>query len=115
MALGGGKMAWQTLGKITIVTSGTKVQITSAHVPVHAIFIQQNPANTHKIFVGLSTMNQATLAGVLAILPPPTTTSFPAIAVSPIGGPNALDLADIYVDVAAGGDGESVVVSYLEN
>ena len=108
-------MAWKSLGKVTVVTSGTPVRITTTHTPVHGIMVEQNPANTHIIYVGLASLVIATFANVLAILPPPTTTSFPSVNSNIIGGPNGLDLADIYIDVAAGGDGESVLVSYLEN
>ena len=78
----------------------------------HAIRIQAWHANLGKVFIGLSGMNKATGAGVIALLPAPSAAVLPAYEAVIVNAAAAFNLADIWLDVDTGGEG--VVVSYLE-
>lgn len=98
-----------SLGLTTVTTAGTPVSVVvpaSIRPPsCHAFIITARPANTGKIFIGLSGLNKTTFAGVLAILPIPTVNDLPTFSASLSGPANALSLDDLYLDADVSGDG----------
>jgi hypothetical protein len=104
------------IGKITVVVAGTPVRLTSTQsVPAdkfacHGVLIQTLAANTGKMHIGLSTMNKGTGAGVIAVLAIPTTNSIPSFTAALTLSPNAINLADLYLDADNGGEGAQVSV-----
>lgn len=71
----------QPLGKVTVVTPGAPVALTSALVTagvmasgdpafVNKVNVIALPGNTGNVYVGAATMNKTTLAGVLAVITP---------------------------------------------
>lgn len=104
------------LGKITVPTPGSPVPL-QAEAPTglasqtcHGYIIQALSTNTGKIYIGDSTLNKATLAGVFCVLAIPTNNLFPSFSssVGNAAGP-AFNLATIYID--ADNAGEGVVAS----
>jgi hypothetical protein len=111
-------MALVPFGKITVTSAGTPVRLTSTQstpanrVGLQSITVQVLPANTGVIYVGDSTLNVSTGAGILAILPAPasaTTGAFASVSFSIPLAPTGLNLADYYVDAST--NTQSVIVS----
>lgn len=103
-------MPISSIGKVTVSTAGTPVQVTSTITDCQAISIQALAANTGKIYVGLKNMNKTTLVGVVAVLAVPTTNIIPSFnAYQPqIAGLNA-DAFYVDADVSS----EGVLVAFL--
>jgi len=113
-------MALKSLGKVTVTTAGTPVRLTAnettptARVPAHAIFVQADKANGGAGWLGLSGMNKATGAGVLAVIPKPSasdSTSYPSISISDATSKTMIDASDVYLD--ADGNGYNFYVSVV--
>ena len=104
-----------SLGKVTVTTPGTPVRATSnqgtpgAQVSCQAIAFQALSANTGKIYIGSSTMNKSTLAGVYFVLAVPTTNIVPSFSASQLSVAG-LNAADFYLDADNGTEG--VIISY---
>ena len=107
-------MALQSFGKVTVSAAGTIVRATSgqtdpaARVALQSIQFQALPSNTGLIYIGLSTLNKSTGAGVLAVLSAPasaTTGAFASASFSEPLAPAGLNLADLYVDSTVNGEG----------
>lgn len=103
-------MANLSLGKIT-ATAGAPVRITtnqtsaSASLPVHSYLIEALSTNTGKVYIGNSTLNRTTLAGVYAILPPATTSVYPSFSSAVSYAPSIFNAADIWIDVDTSTEG----------
>ncbi len=108
-----------SLGKVTVVTAGTPVQVDLTVLPadnrqsprVHAYIVQALSANVGKVYIGTLGMNKSTLAGVLAVLPIPTANLVPTLSVSVAQAANGLNLSDLWFDADTSGEG--VLVSCL--
>ena len=106
-------MALHGLGKVT-TTIGVPVVVTNnetipgARYPVHSFMVEVLPSNSNKIYIGSSTMVRSTLAGVYAILPPPTTNVLSNFSVTVTYAPAAINLNEIFLDVDANGEGALV-------
>lgn len=105
-----------SLGKLTVPASGTPVNVPAPTLPsqgptvpalttVHAFLVAALAANTGKVYIGVAGMNKATLAGVLMVLPVPTTNLIPTFSVSVTAAANALSLTDLWIDVDNSNDG----------
>lgn len=99
------------LGAITVPTPGTPVQATnglpnpSAYKLCHGIMIEALPTNVGKLYVGLFGMVKGTYVGVLAVLPAPTTNSYPSWSASIGYAPNAIEVTQVYLDADSANDG----------
>jgi hypothetical protein len=104
------------IGRFLVPAAGTPVRLTStqpdpsAPFACHGIFIQALPANAGKVYVGTSALNKTTLAGVIGIIAIPTDNSIPAFTAALTLAPNAINLADLYLDVETSGEGAIVSV-----
>lgn len=108
----------KSLGKVTIASAGTPERITkdqstpATNISSHAVLIEALSANTGKIYIGTSTLNKTTLAGVLAVLAVPTTNIIPVFSLGVSIAPNGINLADIYFDCDTTSEG--VTVGYIQ-
>ena len=104
-----------TLGKKTVTTAGTIIQLTSGTLNVNGFFVEALPGNTGYIYVGLSTLVASTLVGCLFIIGKPPATAGPGpipfyfiqsnVSMAP------LDLSTIYLDASVNGEG--ALISYI--
>ena len=112
----------QPIGNVTVATPGTPVQLTTAMqsvnvgsgkmctatdtVPCNKIsflastITQAGAGNTGNIYIGQQTMVRATLAGVIAVIPPGT-----AFSITNNVSMNIYDLSKLYVDADTANDG----------
>lgn len=60
-----------SLGKVTVTTGGTPVQLASTQVAAHKIVIQAWPANTGRMWIGMAGLTKASGASVLQTLSAP--------------------------------------------
>jgi hypothetical protein len=109
-------MSLFSLGKVTVTTPGTTVQLSATSINVNAIYFQALSGNTKYLYVGTKTMVRATLAGVYRQIPAPTAATGLTIALpfwdlvsSVFTGP--FDLSQIYLDADNGTEG--LLVSYV--
>lgn len=108
---------WHSLGKVTVATAGTPVQITSTHTTAQTIFFQQVTGNTGMIWIcNCSDADTSTGEGVVATLPAPVVAggidlALPYTTVNISGALEALNVSNFWVD--ADNDGESCQVSYV--
>lgn len=111
-------MAIRSLGKVTVTTGGTEVRATSnessptARLGCQSIFIQALAANTGDIYVGASGLDRTTLAGVYAILPASTASSYPSVCFELSNSPAGINANEIWIDAEVNGEG--VLVSITE-
>lgn len=98
-----GKILKPTCYIITVTTAGTPVALTTdKSISVNAMYIIPHPSNgAGPYYIGNSTLNVSTFAGIIAILAG-TTDSFSQPQSQ--SGNNQLSLADYYVDVTTSGD-----------
>ena len=104
-------MPVQSLGKITVTTAGTPVQINSTNIPCQAISIQALSSNAGKVYVGLSGMSKTTLIGNLAVLAVPSGAIIPSFSAS-VDSANGLNVSQYWIDVDNSGEG--VLVAYSQ-
>ena len=108
-------MANVSLGKVTVPSPGTPVQVTSnlpnpaAQLLVHAVLIQPLPSNTGRIYIGNVPGFTKSGAGQVAWLPAPGTNVAPSFSETVSYAQNSVDLTELYVDVDNGGEG--VIIS----
>ncbi len=118
-------MAWISLGKVTVPTPGTPVQVT-ANLPTTppatgvnltrnqasclSILIQADPANTGKIYIGTVGFNKTTGVGRLAVLGKPTDNFIPSASATIPNAPSALTAADYGLDAEIANDGATVSI-----
>lgn len=105
----------RALGKIT-PTPGTPVRVSSLlssgiDPHCHGVLIQAFRANTGYAYVGAAGMNPAANTDLYATLAIPTANTIPSFTAALTFAPNAINLADLWIDVATPGDG--VIVSML--
>lgn len=110
-------MAIHSLGKVTVGTPGTPVQVTinqavpNARLACNALMIQALPSNVGKVYVGLVGLNKSTLAQAIAVLATPTLNTIPAYSATALNAPGGLNMVDFYVDADNVNDG--VLVAYV--
>ena len=103
-------MALRSLGKVT-TNAGTLVRLTNnesdptLRYVAHSFLVEVLSTNTGKIYVGSSTMNRTTLAGVYAILPPPTANIFSSFTATVTQAAGAFSLAEVWLDVDTNSEG----------
>jgi hypothetical protein len=109
---------WRSLGKVTVTTPGILSRATkneadpTARVACQTVMFQQWPGNTGKIYIcDRSTAVASTGVGVIAILPIPSTSNFPATGGGIATAPDPLNATDFYIDAEVAGEG--VLVSYM--
>ena len=99
------------IGPVTVVTAGTPVRLISElitlgnclsgdWVQVNKIFLFSLPSNSGNIYLGLQTMNKATLQGVMALIGPGGGWSI----TNPVGM-NVYRADQMYVDADNSGEG----------
>lgn len=97
------------LGVTQVPAPGTPVALTlpsgMAIKTVHAILIEALAANTGKVYIGLVGMNKTTLAGVITVLPVPTTNLLPTFSASIAQAANGLPASTLFVDADQATDG----------
>ena len=106
-------MSLNSYGLVKVTVAGTPVKLTAnggwkspfADHPFQSLFVEADPANTGKIFVGFSNMVRATRVGVLAVIPPPTANSFGFYSPSEVTVPAGHQLDDLYMDADNSGEG----------
>lgn len=104
----------QSLGKISVPTPGTPVQVYSASKSLlcNSILIETWPTNTGKLYIGVSSsMNAATGVGVVAIVPAPTGGILFSWSATIPYAPGGVDAAQLWIDVDNGGDAGLVSVA----
>lgn len=99
-----------SLGRVTVPTPGTPVQVSAAHLKVHAILIEALYSNTGKVFI-LQKSGVKGGPGELAILAVPTANTIPNFSETVSQAPNAIDLFTYWIDVDTANEG--VLVSYV--
>ena len=106
----------QTLGKIQPAV-GVPLRATNnqsapaARVACHGVLIQALPTNVGRVYVGDAALNRATFGGLYAILATPSGSLIPTFSAALTLAPNAINVADLFLDVDNAGDG--VIVSVL--
>ena len=105
-----------SIGPMRVAVPGTPVRFTSTQAnptekfSCHGVLAQALPLNVGKVYVGMSTMNRVTLANVVAVLAIPTDNTIPSFTVALTLSPNAINLADLYVDADIALEGALVSV-----
>lgn len=110
-------MAQHSLGAVT-TNAGTIVRTTAnesdptRRYPAHSYLVQVFPTNTGLVFVGGSDMDVSTGVGVYATLGAPTSaTSTPSsFGAGQANVADAINMADVYLDVAVNGEGAIVSI-----
>ena len=107
-------MALRSFGKVTVSTAGTPIRVTTNEstptdrVGVQSLTVQALAGNTGtNIYVGSSTMNKSTLAGVYLIVAKGAT-GVSVINLAPAG----INANEVYLDADTSGD--SALVSATE-
>lgn len=95
----------KALGKVTVTTAGTRVQITSSDIRATSVTIQADAANTGDMYVGDSTV----ASNKALTLDARESVSLNGDTVA--GNTEEFNLSEIYVDSSV--NGESVHVFYL--
>jgi hypothetical protein len=107
-------MGWQSYGRVVVPNAGTPVHVSLEMLGCQTVFFQQVPGNTGYIYI-LDGPNGDKDTKVLAVLSVPSynisnkATFLPSCGVTIPTQPNALNLADFWIDVEV--SGESVRVS----
>lgn len=103
-------MTLTSLGKVTVPTPGTPVPINPNIVATASVLaVQTIPGLTSKIYIGQSTMNKATLAGVCRILwPNPNGGICDQFVLNDESGLDSIRLAEYYLDTDVAGEGALV-------
>lgn len=95
-------------GKIVVATPGTLVPITVGAHPVHSIQIQPLLANAGSVYIGVGALVRSTLAGVMAVLPKPASSTSGPITPWIAANENAItgiNPNELFIDADNGGDG----------
>jgi hypothetical protein len=111
----------QALGKITVPTPGTPVQVTinlpdegnpaiPPYTRCHGILVQALPTNGGNVYVGTSAMDAVALSGVFAILGVPTANFLPTFSAALTITPNGLMASDFYLDADVNDEGAIVTI-----
>lgn len=103
-----------SLGKVTVTTAGTPVQIVTTTLNCNSVFFSTIAGQSgQQMYIGLKNMVKSTLVGVLHILEKSITT--PAFldhwAIVCGVGQSPIDLSTIWIDADTSAD--SLLISYL--
>jgi len=107
----------QPLGLIRVPLAGVPIRVTSVlpnpldRYACHGVMFQALPTNAGRIYIGMSGMNKATFAQMLAFLAIPTANVIPSYSAALTLSPAAVHLHEMFVDVDQNNDG--VIVSVL--
>lgn len=112
-------MAIRSLGRVTVVTSGTPVRATFNEVvedtryPIHAMLFQRDVTSETGLVYILANEDAviATRVGVIAILAIPTSNILPSFSATITLAAAGLDLRNYFID--ADNDGEGCIVSAI--
>jgi hypothetical protein len=108
-------MALFSIGKKTVTTAGTPVQVIATSTNCTAAYFQALSTNTGKIYIGAGAgLIKASFANVLRVIVPPPASPLTLDSWNPQGitmGP--IDLSTIWVD--SDNSGEGILVSFLTN
>ena len=115
----------RVVGKITVPTAGTPIQLSAqaaftaaltraglatTFVKVHAVHFQALPGNSGKVYLGESGLVKATYVLVGFTFPAPTSGFFPTFGITEETSPAGVDCSVIWLDVDTSGEGLSVMV-----
>lgn len=113
----------QVLGLLAVAAPGTPVRATTnitvdaqgvnnaaGQFKCHAVLFQARPANTGKVYIGLSGLDKASLVGVSGVLAIPTANSIPSYSISLTLAPAGIELSDLFLDADNAGDGALITV-----
>ena len=101
-----------SIGKVTVTTAGTPVQVTATSTRCQAISLQALSTNTGKIYVGnAQAMSKSTLANVLGVVAVPTANTIPSASISQ-QGTAGLDASSFWLD--SDNSGEGVLVGLIQ-
>jgi hypothetical protein len=102
-----------TLGKVTVTTPGTIVQLSTSVLNCNTAYFQALSSNTGKIYVGVAGLNKATGAGLLRVIEPPTSSPTTLDSWNPASGVSVapIDFSKLYID--ADNPSEGLLISYL--
>jgi hypothetical protein len=104
-------MTISPLGKITVTTAGTPVQITATPTACYGFIVSPDIANAGATHFGVAGLVKATRAGVIrTFLKPAATGEGDYIRITSPGG-NILNLADYWIDAETSAD--AMLVSYI--
>jgi hypothetical protein len=100
----------QALGKL-LPTPGAPLRATTNLTPpgdrlnVHGVLIQALPTNVGRVYIGKQTLNRAAFTDLYAVLPIPAGAALPSFSTALTLAPNAINVADFWIDVDSAGDG----------
>jgi hypothetical protein len=104
------------IATITVAVPGTPVRLTSTQAnpaekfSCHGVLVQAMPFNTGRVYIGRSTMDKTTLADLFAVLAIPTDHTIPSFTAALTLSPNAINMADLYLDADIALEGALVSV-----
>lgn len=104
-------MAVHSLGSVTVSSPGTPVRATvnetdaAERVPAQSLLFEALSGNVGAVYVGGPDLDRTTLAGVYAVLPPPSTNVYPSFSVTKPDAPGAFSANRFYVDADNADDG----------
>ncbi len=103
----------QSLGKVTVTTAATAVQLTTSQNPNYTgkIRVTAVPANTGLIYVGVKGIVGSTGVGVLAIVGIPTATGpVPFVDIEIPGAQGGVPASALWLDTSVNGSAAIVAV-----
>lgn len=105
-------MTINPLGRVSVPTPGTPVQLTTNDaITASKIFFQVIPGLTGKTYVGVPAMNKSTLASVARVLWPNATGGFSeTFYIETQDGEDSIRVADYAIDADVAGEG--LLVTY---
>ena len=112
-------MASVSLGRVTVASPGSPVRATANQadpakpVLAHSIHIQPVCNNAGHLFIGYSTMDKSTYAGVIEVVPLPSINIHQKFVRSSDCSINGLNAADLYVDSDVTGSAAIVSIEVL--
>ena len=101
---------WHYVNRVTVIATGTPVQVTADHYPCQTLLFQQVQGNTGKLYIcDRATANITTGVGVLAMLPPPSmgatyASVLPYVSVTVPSAPAALNANKFWIDADVNSD-----------
>ena len=102
----------QTLGKVTVPSAGTPVQLSTKTLNANSAYFQALSGNTGKMYVGLAGMIKTTLVNVLHVIVPPPASPLTLDSWDVVGitiGP--IDFSQLWIDADTSTQG--LLISYL--
>ena len=105
----------ESLGKVT-TTAGVRQRLTAnradpaARYACHAVLVQALRTNGAPVYIGTADLDRVALTGVYAQLAAPSGAVIPSFSAALTLAPNAINVADLYLDVDTNGEGVIVTV-----